>query len=168
MAFKCQTCGEEHQGLPMDIGFARPGDFLAVPHAQRERRCRFTDDVGVIDGQRYYIRGVLLVPVRDTGDNFAWGIWVRVSQQDFERYQALWNVDGSGEPPFTGHLSVEDKPGYEGLDGHEASVQLRTASERPAFQLAASEHRMAREQREGITLHQVEAMLRELFPGQIP
>ena len=38
----------------------------------------------------------------------------------------------------------------------------------PAFQLAASEHRMAREQREGITLHQVEAMLRELFPGQIP
>lgn len=166
MAFKCQRCGQEHEGLPMDIGFARPGDYLAVPRGQRERRCKFTDDIGIIDGRRYYIRGVLLVPVHDTGGHFAWGLWVRVSQKDFERYRALWNVDGSNEPPFTGRLSVEDKPGYEGLDGHEVLVQFRSASERPAFRLTASEHRLSREQREGITLHQVEAILRELFPDQ--
>jgi len=151
----------------MDIGFARPGDFLAVPHGERGRRCKFTDDVGIIDGRRYYIRGVLIVPVHDTGGIFAWGLWVRVSREDFERYQALWTVDGSNEPPFSGHLSVEDKPGYEGLDGHEVLVQLRTASERPAFRLAESDHRLSREQREGMTLHQVQEMLRELFPGQL-
>jgi hypothetical protein len=167
MGFKCQTCGEEHGGLPMDIGYARPGDFLAVPSAQRGRRCRFTDDIGIIDGRRHYIRGVLPVPVHETGEHFVWGMWVRVSQKDFERYRALWSVDGSNEPPFVGHLSVEDKPEYEGLDGHEVEVQLRAASERPTFRLGAEdEHRLAREQREGISLHQVEAMLRELFPGQ--
>jgi hypothetical protein len=150
----------------MDIGFARPGDFLAVPQSQRGRRCQFTDDVGVIDGKRYYIRGVLLVPVQDAEENFAWGLWVRVNQEDFERYRALWNVDGSNEPPFIGHLSVEDKPGYEGLDGSEVEVQFRSASERPSFRLTGSEHRLAREQREGITMHQVQELLHALFPRQ--
>lgn len=166
MAFKCRTCGQEHEGLPMDIGFARPGDYLAVPRGQRERRCKFTDDGGIIDGRRYYIRGVALVPVRDTDDQFAWGLWVRVSRKDFERYRTLWNADGSNEPPFSAQLSVEDNPGYEGLDGHEVEVRLRSASERPSFQLVESEHRLSREQREGITLHRVEEMLRELLPGQ--
>jgi hypothetical protein len=166
MAFKCRTCGQEHEGLPMDIGFARPADFLAVPENQRERRCRFTDDVGVIDGQHYYVRGILPVPVHDAGEDFVWGLWARVSWEDIERYRALWNADGSNEPPFPGQLSVEDRPGYEGLDGHEVMVQSRAASDRPAFRLSESEHRLSREQRDGITLHQVEAMLRELFPGQ--
>jgi hypothetical protein len=167
MGFKCRTCGEEHEGLPMDIGYARPGDFLTVPPAERERRCRFTDDIGIIDGRRYYIRGVLPVPVHETGEHFFWGFWVRVSREDCERYRALWSVDGSNEPPFVAHLNVEDKPGYEGLNGHEVEVRLRAASERPTFQLRAEDdHRLAREQREGITLHQVEAMLHELFPDQ--
>ena len=28
MAFKCEKCGQEHEGLPTDIGYARPGDFM--------------------------------------------------------------------------------------------------------------------------------------------
>jgi len=168
MAFKCQHCGEDHEGLPMDIGFARPAAFLAVPPGQRRKRCRFTDDVGIIDGQRYYLRGVLPVPVRDAEREFVWGLWARVNRVDFERVQVLWNVDGSKEPPFTGHLSVEDRTGYEGLDGREVLIQLRSASERPAFRLAAGdEHRLAREQREGMTLHRVVEMLGELLPGQL-
>jgi hypothetical protein len=167
MAFKCEKCGQEHEGLPTDIGFARPGDFIAVPQKDRGRRCKFTDDIGVIDGKRYYIRGVLYVPVRDTGGEFGWGLWARVSQEDYERYRSMWTVDGSKEPPFIGHLSVEDKAGYEGLAGHEVSIQLRTASERPSFHLPVSAHRLSREQHEGITLHQVEEMLNELLPGQL-
>jgi hypothetical protein len=130
MAFKCQTCGQEHEGLPMDIGFARPGDYLAVPREQRERRCRFTDDTGIIDGRRFYIRGCVYVPVHDAAEQFAWGLWARVGRVDYQRYLALYNADGSGEPPFEGRLSVEDKPGYEGLDGHEVLIRLRSASER--------------------------------------
>jgi hypothetical protein len=168
MAFKCQTCGQEHEGLPMDIGFARPGDYLSVPPAQRDRRCRFTNDGGVIDGRRYYIRGCAYVPVRDTGDEFAWGLWARVSQADYERYLALFNADGSAEPPFPGRLSVEDRAGYAGLDGHEVRIQLRSATERPSFLLAASDHRLSREQHAGITLHDVEAILHEQFPEQFP
>src|SRR5262249_21179360 len=123
--------------------------------------------VGIIDGRRYYVRGILPIPVTDAGDQFAWGLWVRVGKKDFDRYRELWNADGSNEPPFPGRLSVEDKPGYEGLDGHEVEVRLRAASERPAFRLLeGDDHRMAREQRDGLTLHQVEAMLRALFPGQ--
>ena len=111
---------------------------------------------------------MLPVPVRDADREFAWGLWARVNRGDFERVQVLWNVDGSKEPPFTGHLSVEDRIGYEGLDGREVLIQLRSASERPAFRLVDGEHRLAREQRDGITLHEVEEMLRKLFPGQVP
>jgi hypothetical protein len=166
MSFECQSCGQQHEGLPMDIGIARPADFLAVPHAQRERRCKFTGDGGILDGRHFYIRGCVFVPVHDAPTPFAWGLWARVAETDYLRFGALYYSDGSGQPPFKGWLSVEDKPGYEGLDGHEAEVQLRSASERPAFRLVESEHRLSREQRDGIALHHVEEMLRELFPAQ--
>jgi hypothetical protein len=166
VGFQCGICGEQHEGLPLDIGFARPGDYLAVPRGQRERRCRFTNDVGIIDGRRYYIRGCLYVPVVDVGDFFAWGLWAQVSKETFDRYRELYSKDGSQEPPLPGRLSVEDKPGYEGLDGLAVQMQLRSAAERPAFRLEPCDHLLYREQQEGITLHRVQEMLQTLFPEQ--
>jgi hypothetical protein len=166
LAYKCATCGEMHAGLPMDIGFAKPADFFTIPAAERGRRCALTADWCVIDQRRFYVRGCLYVSVLDADDPFGWGLWARVSQRSFQRYLALYSADGSGEAPFRGRLSVEDRRGYEGLDGHAVRIQLRTAAERPAFTLARSKHLLYREQQQGITLHRVQEMLKTLFPDE--
>jgi hypothetical protein len=165
MGFRCGACGQEHDGLPMDVGFNRPADYFAVPKAQRERRCDCTSDWCVIDGRRYYIRGCLSVPVVDADDDFVWGLWARVSARSFRRYRELYDADGSGEPPFRGYLSGEHS-GYKGLDGHAVAVQLGGKKDRPAFTLRRSKHLLYVEQQRGITLHRVHEILRTMFPNQ--
>jgi hypothetical protein len=146
----------------MDVGFAKPADYFAIPEQERGRRCALTDDWCVIDERRFYIRGCLYVLVTDADEQFAWGLWARVGKPAFQRYFALYSADGSEEPPFRGYLCGEHR-GYEGLDGLIVKVQLRTASERPAFVMSRCGHLLYHEQRRGITLHRVQEILATLF-----
>jgi hypothetical protein len=166
VSYQCETCGREHVGLPMDVASAKPGDYFTIPAGERDRRCFLTSDVCVIDKSRFYLRGVLYVRVVDAEQPFGWGLWAEVSEQSFKRYRALYSADGTEEPPFRGQLSVEDRPGYEKLDGHTVMIQMRTAAERPTFAMAPSEHLLYREQHNGISLHRVHEILKRLFPKE--
>jgi hypothetical protein len=150
----------------MDIAFAKPADYFAVPEPERKRRCVLTSDWCVIDERCFYIRGVLYVPVTDSAQQFGWGLWARVSKPAFQRYYELYSADASDEPPFRGRLCGEH-PGYEGLDGLEIKVQLRKASERPTFTMIRCGHLLYQEQQNGITLHRVHEILASLFPEQL-
>jgi hypothetical protein len=165
VSFRCGTCGQEHVGMPMDVGFGKPADYFALSAEDREHRCVLTSDWCSIDDGSFYIRGCLEVPVTDADGPFVWGIWARVAQSDFQRYLDLYSSDGSHEPPFVGHLCGEHR-GYEGLDGHAVMVQLRTANQRPAFFVERSEHLLYREQQQGISLHRVHEILVSLFPDR--
>jgi hypothetical protein len=33
MGFYCKSCGKEHEGLPLDIGFAKPSAVFDLLHA---------------------------------------------------------------------------------------------------------------------------------------
>jgi hypothetical protein len=149
----------------MDVAFAKPADYIAVLDGERDRRCALTTDWCVIDEQRFYIRGILIVPVTDTADEFGWGLWARIGKPAFQRYYELYSADGAAEPPFRGHLCGEHR-GYEGLDGLEVNVQLRSATERPAFTMLRCGHLLYKEQQRGITLHRVHEILATLFPEQ--
>ena len=75
--FVCATCGQSHDGLPTDLGFKLPDDVWAIPAPRREEVARFTDDLCQY-GDRYFIRGLLLVPLPDMGSDFGWGVWAEV------------------------------------------------------------------------------------------
>ncbi len=165
MGFRCEQCGREHDGLPMDVGFEQPADYFSVPARQRKRRCEATPDWCVIDGRRFYVRGCLYVPVPEAGDEFAWGLWARVARRSFRRYVDFFGADGSREPPFRGRVSCEPH-GYEGLDGHKLLVWLGPEGDRPTFTLEPSKHLLYREHKDGITLHRVQEILATMFPDQ--
>jgi hypothetical protein len=152
----------------MDIAFAKPADYFLIPAKQRQRRCTLTSDLCVIDERRFYLRGILYVPVNGAKKRFGWGLWARVSKRTFHRYLELYYADGTEEPPFRGHLSVEDKPGYEGLNGNVVRIQFRTASDRPQFTLGRSKNRLYREQQQGITLHRVHEIVSPLLASASP
>jgi hypothetical protein len=162
-AFFCNVCGKIHDGLPMDIAQQKPLDFFKVPEAERESRVKINDDLCVIDGQEFLIRGYMPIPVHDNTEEFGWGVWVLVAEEFFHRYLELWQVDGTQEPPFRGYLSAE-LPGYPSTYLLEADVKLRGAKDRPLIRLKPSAHPLAKEQMQGITMSRVHEILETAMP----
>ncbi len=93
MKYKCSICGKEHNALPLDMAYHRPADYFKVPRAECADRIWFdaetNPDLCVIDNFRFYIRGVLAVPIQNVADEFRWGTWAEVEEQNFNRYLEL-------------------------------------------------------------------------------
>jgi hypothetical protein len=150
--FRCGTCGKLHDHLPMDIGYRRPEPYFAVPEEERARRIYETDDLCVIDGKTFMIRGVLYLPISGGDQQFGWGVWAVVSEQDFQRYLDAWDHDTEDDvPPFTGRLASAI-PGYPGSDQVDLDIRLQSGGQRPRFTVRSETHPLGVDQRTGITL----------------
>ena len=156
--YTCTSCGEHHDELPFAYGAPAPafwqdnaGDVL------EPERC-------VIDGQHYFLRGRLVLPVLDAGEDFEWGVWVSVSKDNFFRAEELWDrPERVDEPPYFGWLATE-LPGYEpGTLNLKTNLHTRPPGERPLVEVEPTGHPLAVEQRDGITLIRVQAVAEMLL-----
>lgn len=75
----------------MDVTFGLPDDIFALSEEQREVRTKTHSDLCSLDDKRYFIRGVVYVPVQELGTKFGWGVWAEVSEETFYRY--LINIE---------------------------------------------------------------------------
>ena len=94
-SFKCRTCRKTHDGMPWAWGADAPLYYEGIPEAERRARCELTDDACIIDGQHFFIRGLLEIPVIDGPEPFAWIVWCSLSQENFERALAMWTKPGA-------------------------------------------------------------------------
>jgi len=156
MAWTCKQCDKDHRGLPLDVAFSRPDAFLRLKESQR-KAAPANDDLCSIHDKRFFVRGLLEVPVTDASETFGWGLWVEVPEAAFRRILDLWDDDNPAEPPFEGTIANTTK-GYEDLEGQRVMVQLRGDGDRPALTLLPGDHLLYREQSAGITLHRVAEM----------
>ena len=74
MTYRCETCGQTHDGLP-DLGFRWPDPYFDVPESERATRVKGNSDTCAIDDEAFYIRGVILMPLLGTSDHFGLGVW---------------------------------------------------------------------------------------------
>lgn len=149
MRFQCRVCGEVHEGLA-DIGFEAPYYYYTVPERERDRRCRLTPDLCVIDGEDHFVRGVLEIPIEGTAETFGWGVWSSVSERNFRRYERVFEDDDPARyGPFPGWLSSRI-PGYDDTLSLVVRAHLGDARSRPRLELEPVDHPLARDQREGI------------------
>ena len=164
MEFCCGICGKDHSGATRDFAMLRPDAFVALPKSQKEAAAH-NDDLCAFDGQ-YFVRGVLEVRVTDAGGDFGWGLWAQVSEASFRRILKLWDADVTDVPAFAGTIANQI-PGleYAGLLGKRCRVQLRNDGDRPALTLVSASHRLAVEQRDGITAHRVAEIAAALAPS---
>ena len=159
MAYICSVCGKEHDALPRDMAYQRPGDYFDVPPDEHSKRVWFdaetNPDLCVIDGSKFYLRGVLAVPIQNEADEFRWGPWAQVEEKYLRRYYELWNeTDVSGEPTFRGTLSggVRD---FADSDELEVIIELQSNNQRPRLTVVSETHPLAIAQRNGVTLEEV-------------
>jgi hypothetical protein len=163
--YVCRTCGKFHAELPMDFYDPAPAPFYVIPKKERKARCQLTSDLCMIDGKRYFIRGCLEIPVVDGPRPFVWGVWTSLSKKNFDRTVKLWDTPGKeNEPPYFGWLYTV-LPLYPYTIRLRAQVQTRPGNLRPLVILEPTDHPLAVEQREGITLARVREMAEALLQG---
>jgi hypothetical protein len=123
------------------------------------RKNRLNSEQCVIKGESFFIRGLIQIPVTDSDEVFAWGVWVSLSRENFAKADRLWNTVGREvEPPYFGWLSTElglYSPSTVNLKAH---VHTRPVGKRPLIELEPTDHPLAVEQRTGITMDRVRAI----------
>ena len=132
-----------------DLGFGKPDPWFDVPEDERERRTRWTPDTCVIDGEHFFLRGVLYLPILGEADAFGLGLWVSQSRSNFERYVA--ESDDAALPPTFGWLSTH-LPFYDrSTFALKTMVHFQGAKQRPRIELERTSHPFSIDQRGGIT-----------------
>ena len=152
--FKCSACGEWHKGMP-GFGADAPLHFYGIPEAELKSRCELTTDTCVIDGNFFYVRGCIEIPVEGEDAPFVWGAWVSLSEESFETFLAsLTMKKRSHIGPFFGWLSAEFLV-YPTSENLKTMLHLRDDGIRPFIELEPTEHPLAVEQRTGISVDRV-------------
>lgn len=163
--YLCGRCGEVHPELPFSYGAEYPDAYYQLPQAERIVRWEGNEEAGAIDGQHFFLRARIMIPVLDADQPFHWGVWVSQSQQSMERIAENWDKPGREEmEPTFGWLSTR-LPLYPETLHLPTMVHQQPVGERPLVELEETDHPLSIEQHQGITLARVreiaEALLHE-------
>ena len=157
--YECSTCGEWHDDLPMSFGADAPYQYSVVAPEEREWRVKLAYDQCIIDDEHYFVRGCLELPVLHGDGPFIWGVWVSLSEKSFDRMSELWSTPGrENEPSYFGWLSTSI-PCYPDTLNLKSRVHTRPLGERPLIELEITEHPLAIEQQNGITMARVQEIV---------
>jgi hypothetical protein len=158
ITYVCRSCGERHEGLPMSYGV--DGPVYWDPSLDDDPLSSLEGELCVIKGEHFFIRARILLPVVDAepGTEFDWGVWVSLSRVNFERTVSRWTTEGrerEQEPAF-GWLSTELGVYEPSTVNLKTRVHTQPVGQRPLIELEPTEHPLAVEQREGITMARVQ------------
>ena len=148
--FFCVTCGAAHSGPP--LSFAAPAPELWQPEMAADESCLLDADLCVIGGERFFVRGLIELPVWDSPDVFTYSMWVSLSRPNFTRAVDVWEQPGrETEPPCFGWLA-NAIAGYEPTTLNlRTNVHTRPVGQLPYIELEPTGHPLAVEQRTGIS-----------------
>ncbi len=132
-----------------------PLSYFRVPAEERKKRVRLGTDECVIDGEMFFVRGCIEIPVHGEDEPLSRGVWVSLSEQSFATWKACYEPrHRSHIGPFSGWLNAWIKP-YPDTVSLKTMVQLRDDGLRPYIELEPTDHPLAMEQRNGISVERV-------------
>lgn len=168
MKIRCATCDELHDLSELQIGYARPDAWYAVRPDEREARWEMDSDLAVLDGERFFLRGLVPIPVHGEAHPYAWGTWAAVDEADFRRYEAAYrDPEGHRLPAFAGRIANQ-LSGYPQTLGLAVTIRPGEGTDRPSFTVDDVAHPLAAEQRGGVFLERVLEMVSPALHGSAP
>ena len=154
-SYLCNICGERHDGAPLSWGPDAPDMWVDLPSTGREKRGEVGTDQAMIDEEHFFIRGRLEIPVVDTGDQFAWLVWVEVKVDDLFHMSERWTMeDRETTSPYEGRLANNLGVYSHPTLGLQVKIHTRPVGERPYIEVL-EDHMLFHEQRDGISSHRV-------------
>jgi len=150
----------------MSWDFAAPAYWNANDKCIKTGESELTADQCVIQGEHFFIKGSLEIPVAELSSVFALTVWTSLSRETFERTRVLWNdAKRVNEPPYFGWLS-SSVPSYPETINLKTHVHTRQVGVKPFIELEPTDHPLSLEQKSGITLARVRELAEILMhPG---
>ena len=134
----------------MEVSFSSPDAYLDIPQDQREERVKLNADFCTIDESRFFVRGVIPIPVPERDRDYCWGVWAKLTKEDFKIVADTWNdEDVSGLDPLVG-VVANAVPEYQDAMG--LTLQIHLKSDTRPFMYIAEESEFRRDQNSGVTL----------------
>lgn len=150
------------EGPPLAWLIDAPVSWTVIPEKERKLRGRINSDRCIIDDQYFFIRGLVEIPVRGSGELFAWGVWVSLSKTNFDRATELWNDPRRiEEPSYFGWLN-NSLPGYPETLNLKTAVHSRAVGQKPYIELEPTDHPLSVEQRHGILTSRVQEIAEQM------
>jgi hypothetical protein len=133
-----------------------------------EKRTELTEDFCVIDEQHFFIRGHIEIPIIDSHEKFIWSVWASLSAENFLKSNELLLVEGrEEEAPYFGWLSTELSIYPITTLTLKTGVHTQEVGAVPLIELEETDHPLAVEQREGITLERVKEIAHLINHGDL-
>jgi hypothetical protein len=178
LRWKCQTCEEWHTGPCLDFGFHEPYYWTEENekanrrasgspgrNKSRQRRTFLNEDYCAIDGNDFFVRGIIHLPIIGTAETFRWGVWGSLGRENFE---TLLKVDAGPKrielPAMFSWLSTQI-PEYPDTLNLKMYAHIQELDWRPHFELERTNHPLSREYHEGITPERVRKIMRRRLRG---
>ncbi|MFF3276807.1 DUF2199 domain-containing protein [Streptomyces chrestomyceticus] len=154
LGFTCSCCGQFHAELPMHYAATAP--YYWDPSFADADGSLLSADQCVIKAEHYFVKGLVEIPVIGSDDVFSWAVWTSLSRDNFARSADLRDAPKrEAEGPYFGWLATELSPYSPSTVNLKTHVHTRPVGQRPFIELEPTDHPLAVEQRNGITLDRV-------------
>ena len=141
------------------MSFDSPLHYHQMSEQERAASAVLTADTCEIAGEDFFVRACLEIPVHGQDDPFVWGVWVTLSRANFEKYAASIGKDVVPEGgPYFGWF-CNRLPGYPDTLNLKTHVHFRSGNLRPWIELEPTEHPLAVDQRQGISIESVQRLV---------
>lgn len=148
----CAECGESHSIELSEIFFARPDAIVTAlkdPNSEVVER----GDTCFLNGDRFFIRGVLPLPVSGRERPYRIGAWVELDAACFDRVLDLWDEECQSDEPAFPCVLANSLPNQKETVGLVAKLKLTGITTRPDILITDETHSLYAEQRNGISIH---------------
>jgi hypothetical protein len=149
MGFVCSVCGEFHAERMLDVRLSLPDPIFALDDEERDARAWLADDFAVLDEERFFVRGLLELPILELGSRFGYGTWVEIGGDEFRQLLEHWQ-DPDQFAPVKGTVANELAP-YVGTEGLRATLSPVSVDTLPSVTLDDAAHPLVTDQQAGIT-----------------
>ncbi len=161
--YTCSVCGQPHVGLPT-FAWDWPIEAVYVPVADWPARVVLTSETCVVDNSAYFLRGCVEIPIRGLAQPIVWGMWPRISGEQFRDYAAGLEARSLREGVTIPGKLGSVPPMYPDAE-MEVLVHVRPIGVRPLIELLG-DHPFAADQRVGITQEHAQSIAEQLLhPG---
>jgi hypothetical protein len=158
--YTCGCCGKYHEELPTSYGNPAPVYYHIASPEEQEDRFELNEDLCIMDNEHFFIRGCIEIPINGTDEHLIWGVWVSLSETNFNKVKENWDTQELLEPMY-GWLSTT-LPCYTDTVNLKALVHPRPNGIRPYIELEPTDHPLAVELRDGVSIERVKEIAVEL------
>lgn len=135
----------------MDLVRILPEPIAELPEAEQAARATISSDLCSLDDEHYFVRAVLHLPILKTGASLGFGVWGSLAKVNFNQYADEFDNPAPAFGPFFSWLCSYLRP-YPDTSRVKAMMEFQPNNRRPVIRLEPTDHPLAIDQRNGITL----------------